>query len=121
MFNLLISEMAAFYRMGLDEIIESFYSRFPRLYKNEKIVRFENVSQKKAELVLNGEGLSLSGLNSTGFDFMDGIKIFFENSWLLIRRSGTENVFRIYAESDKRKRSQDLIRIGRGLIEKKQK
>jgi len=119
LFNLIISEMVAFYRMGLDEIIESFYSRFPRLFKNEAVVRFDNVSHIKADMLLNGEGLDLNGLNSIGIDFMDGIKIFFENSWLLIRRSGTESVFRIYAESNKRKRSLDLIRLGRGLIEKK--
>ncbi len=121
LFSLLISEMAAFYRMGLDEIIESFYSRFPKLYKNETSVCFDNVSEKKAGSVLNGDGLNFNGTNYKGVDFVDGIKIFFDNSWLLIRRSGTENVFRIYAESDRRKKSLSLIKLGRGLIEKRKK
>ena len=121
LFNLLISEMVAFYGMGLDDIIESFYSRFPKLFKSETEVRVQNIDLKKIDRVLSGKGLKTKGFNPLKFDHMDGIKIHFDNSWLLIRRSGTEDVFRIYAESNKRKTTTDLIRLGRDLIEKREK
>ena len=121
LFNLLISEMVAFYGMGLDDIIESFYSRFPKLFKSETEVRVQNIDLKKIDRVLSGKGLKTKGFNPLKFDHMDGIKIHFDNSWLLIRRSGTEDVFRIYAESNKRKTTTDLVRLGRDLIEKREK
>ena len=121
LFNLLISEMVAFYGMGLDDIIESFYSRFPKLFKDETEVRVENVDRKRIDRVLSGKGIDTKGFNPVKFDHIDGIKIHFDNSWLLIRRSGTEDVFRIYAESYKRKITTDLIRLGRDLIEKREK
>ncbi len=121
LFNLLISEMVAFYGMGLDDIIESFYSRFPKLFKDETEVRFENIDLKRIDRVLSGKGIDTKGFNPVKFDHMDGIKIHFDNSWLLIRRSGTEDVFRIYAESIKRKITTSLIRLGRELIEKREK
>lgn len=121
LFNLLILEMVAFYGIGIDDIIESFYSRFPKLFKSESEIRIENVDLKKAASVLYGKRIDLKGLKLVRYDRTDGIKYIFENSWLLIRRSGTENVFRIYAESSKRKITTELIRFGRGLIEKKEK
>ncbi|MEM0139275.1 MAG: phosphoglucosamine mutase [Ferroplasma sp.] len=36
---------------------------------------------------------------SKKIDYMDGIKIFEENGWVLIRPSGTEKIIRVYAES----------------------
>lgn len=121
LFNLLISEMVAFYRMGLDDIIESFFSRFPKLFKNEIEVRIDNVDLKKIDRILSGKGIDMKGFKPVRIDYIDGIKIHFENSWILIRRSGTEDVFRIYAESTKRKITIALIRLGRELIEKKTK
>lgn len=121
LFNLLILEMVAFYGMGIEDIIESFYSRFPKLFKSESEIGIENVDLKKAESVLNGKPIDLKGFRLVRYDRTDGIKYIFENSWLLIRRSGTEDVFRVYAESAKRKITTELIRFGRGLVEKKEK
>ncbi|MCK4888896.1 MAG: hypothetical protein KAS97_03135, partial [Candidatus Aminicenantes bacterium] len=75
LFNLLISEMVAFYGMGLDDIIESFYSRFPKLFKSETEVRVQNIDLKKIDRVLSGKGLKTKGFNPLKFDHMDGIKI----------------------------------------------
>jgi len=121
LFNLLISEMVAFYGMGLEDIIESFFSRFPKLFKNEIEIRIGKVDLKRTDLILSGKGIDIKGFKPVRFEHMDGIKIHFENSWLLIRRSGTEDVYRIYAESFKRKTTTELIRSGRELIEKKEK
>ena len=46
----------------------------------------------------------------------DGIKIFLQDdSWLLIRPSGTEPLLRIYAEAGSRLKVKKLINIGKEL------
>ena len=43
---------------------------------------------------------------------MDGLKIYLEDeSWILIRKSGTEPLLRIYFESDKEEKIQELEKI----------
>ena len=50
---------------------------------------------------------------------LDGIKIVYpDGSWMLLRPSGTEPVFRVYAESQDRARVQELATIGSELVKK---
>jgi phosphomannomutase len=50
---------------------------------------------------------------------IDGFKYIFEDeSWLMIRPSGTEAVVRVYAESSNEKRLQDLLIIGKKVVER---
>jgi phosphomannomutase len=50
---------------------------------------------------------------------VDGFKYVFEDgSWLMIRPSGTEAVVRVYAESSNEKRLQDLLVIGKKVVER---
>ncbi len=52
----------------------------------------------------------------------DGVKIMFEDdSWLLLRPSGTEPVVRIYAEADNQSQVKKLIDLGQKLVYKVQK
>ncbi len=43
---------------------------------------------------------------------IDGIRIFFEDGWLLIRPSGTEPIIRVYAESRDPSRASELAQLG---------
>ena len=50
---------------------------------------------------------------------IDGMKIVYpDGSWVLLRPSGTEPVFRVYAESQDLTRVQELAKVGSGLVEK---
>jgi len=50
---------------------------------------------------------------------IDGFKYILEDgSWLMIRPSGTEAVVRVYAESSNEKRLQDLLIIGKKVVER---
>lgn len=49
---------------------------------------------------------------------IDGKKIIYEDSWLLLRPSGTEPVFRVFAEAKKKERVMELIEMGKELVEK---
>jgi phosphomannomutase/phosphoglucomutase len=48
---------------------------------------------------------------------IDGVRInYFDGSWILFRPSGTEPVFRVYVESTKASRTQELASIGSKII-----
>jgi len=47
------------------------------------------------------------------YEIFDGFKFFFnENEWLMIRSSGTEPVFRLYAEAETESAAQEIIFSG---------
>ena len=49
-------------------------------------------------------------------DTTDGIKIWYEDGWVLIRPSGTEPIFRIFAEAKKHGRAEELMREGMDMV-----
>lgn len=76
---------------------------------------------KKAELVrylVQHAPQQLAGVTVAQINDRDGVKfILADNSWLLIRPSGTEPVLRIYAESHSDAQVQRLLREGTQLAE----
>lgn len=48
---------------------------------------------------------------------IDGKKIIYDDAWLLLRPSGTEPVFRVFAEAKKKERVTELIEMGKELVE----
>ena len=68
----------------------------------------------------NKEGIlspeTIDGVKVKDIDKKDGFRFILEdNSWLLVRFSGTEAVLRIYAESDSMARVERLLELGKGL------
>jgi phosphomannomutase/phosphoglucomutase len=51
-------------------------------------------------------------------DTTDGVKIWHEDGWLLIRPSGTEPIIRIFAEAKTKERAEELMNEGVKLVEK---
>ena len=86
----------------LSEIV----SEIPRyaLYKN-KIRCPEHLKEKVMDAVAEE-------FSSYDVDRTDGVKVWMEDGWLLIRPSGTEPIFRIYAESESREKAEKLGKIG---------
>ena len=54
-------------------------------------------------------------------DLTDGVKILKEDGWVIIRPSGTEPIFRCFAESDSQEKANEMTEWGLGLIEKYKK
>jgi phosphomannomutase len=49
---------------------------------------------------------------------MDGLKLIFgDGSWILVRPSGTEPIFRLYAEADAQPKVERLVSENKRLIE----
>jgi phosphomannomutase/phosphoglucomutase len=58
--------------------------------------------------------------NTTDFelDLTDGVKILKEDGWVIIRPSGTEPIFRCFAESDSQEKADEMTEWGISLIKK---
>jgi len=48
-------------------------------------------------------------------DTTDGVKIWYDDGWLLIRPSGTEPIIRIFVEAETKRRASDLLEAGKQL------
>ena len=51
-------------------------------------------------------------------DTTDGVKILKDDGWVIIRPSGTEPIFRCFAESDSQEKADEMTEWGIGLVEK---
>lgn len=61
-----------------------------------------------------------SGLGQK-LDTTDGVKIWYEDGWVLIRPSGTEPIFRIFAETKKQERAEELLQEGLNMVTRAEK
>ncbi len=48
-------------------------------------------------------------------DTTDGVKVWYDDGWLLIRPSGTEPIIRIFVEAETKRRARDLLEAGKQL------
>ena len=118
LFNLLVVEMLAYYKVSLETLLKTFYNKFPRLFSREVAVGKTRERTGKLSSLIKEKPMDLGGFPVRRISLIDGIKFIMENSWLLIRESGTSNVIRIYAESSRLKETNELIKKGRSFIEK---
>ena len=85
----------------------------PHLYKDKDKTSCPNMLKEEA-LKLLVERVDAPEINT-----MDGVKIVYaDDSWVLFRPSGTEPVFRIYAESSSEERAKKLINEHKELVKK---
>ncbi|MDW5550608.1 phosphoglucosamine mutase [Methanosarcina sp.] len=85
-------------------------------YFNEKTkVPAEN-THTTMEIVKN----EASGLGYK-MDTTDGVKIWYEDGWVLMRPSGTEPIFRIFAEAKDQKRAKELMQEGLNMVTRAEK
>ena len=54
-------------------------------------------------------------------DTTDGIKIWYEDGWILIRPSGTEPILRVFAEAKKQDRTEELMQEGLDMVKRAEK
>ncbi len=117
LFNLLVTEMLAYYKLEMDSILNNFYTKFPKLYSIEIGVNTNQNTLDNFNNLLKRKKFDFQGFTLKKRQYIDGIKFIFHEAWLLIRASGTNPCIRIYAESTSLKNTKSLIKMGRSLIE----
>jgi phosphomannomutase len=98
-------------------LIDHLISRVGPHYYNRVDIKFPE-AQRQAIIgrVRNNPPTSIDSVKVAKLDTTDGFRfILADNSWLLIRFSGTEPLLRIYAETDSPERVERLLEIGKRI------
>jgi phosphomannomutase/phosphoglucomutase len=90
----------------------------------ESVPRYFNaktkVPTKNTETTMELVKQEASGLGHK-LDTTDGVKIWYEDGWVLIRPSGTEPIFRVFAEAKNQERAEELMNEGLSVVLKAEK
>ena len=73
------------------------------------------------EFVMKSIADEIQSTTDFELDLTDGVKILKEDGWVIIRPSGTEPIFRCFAESDSQAKADEMTEWGMGLIKKYKK
>ncbi len=93
--------------------IRTFISSLPRMHFAKTGISCPN--DKKQKVMRNVEP-QISRLNPDDTNFLDGIRLEFSDSWLLIRPSGTEPLIRVICESESEQKMKTLLNEGKTLV-----
>lgn len=114
---LLAAEAVAARGASLSEQLDQLFAQTGRLESGRIGVKLTPELMPVLQEKLKEEPASVGGQKVKSINRIDGLKIIFENdSWLLVRPSGTEPLVRIYAESESAKDVEVLLEQGRKYL-----
>jgi len=114
---LLAAEAVAARHTSLSEQLEQLFAQTGRLESGRTGVQLTPELMPLLKEKLKEEPTSIGRRKVKSFNRIDGLKIIFEDdSWLLVRPSGTEPLVRIYAESESAKDMEVLLEQGRKYL-----
>ncbi len=117
--GLLVLEAIAASGRSLSALVGDLERRFGRFWYGRRdlqlrMAQVDGLFRRLAE----APPQDLAGVAVARVNTMDGVKLIGrDDSWLLFRRSGTEPIVRIYAETPRRSRLPRLLRLGVRLAE----
>ena len=118
--GLLLVEMIAHYRKTLGELVADLLADVgPAFYERTDLRLARPISKSEmTTFITNNAPKSIGGKSIVEISSLDGVKFILEDdSWLLIRPSGTEPVLRVYAESRSEQLMKDLLAFGNKIAE----
>jgi len=116
--GLLLLEMMVHHKKNIKKLVEEMESEFGRYYYQRFDLKLKkgggfNINKIKAMTRLLGKKI-------VDVKDFDGVKLICEDeSWLMLRPSGTEPLVRAYSEAKSLKRAKELIQYGEKLLRKK--
>ncbi len=116
--NLLIMEMMAFEGKKLSELHKEFLKDLNRKFINERIDLELESKSKQDEIIEKFKTYKTIGeYKIIKTNSIDGLKLYLnDESTILIRKSGTEPLLRVYLESDKEEKIKELEKTIKELI-----
>ncbi len=115
--GILLLEMMAYRNKTIDQILKDVereygrfcYARIDMAYSEKKRIRL-------IEMLKDKPPKGLLGANIKEIKTDDGIKLIAEdNSWLILRPSGTEPIIRIYAEASSERKVNSYLELGKRI------
>lgn len=114
---LLAAEAVSVRKASLTEQLDVLYKEVGKLESGRIGVKLTDEVAASLKERLAQEPAEIGGRRVEKINRMDGVKfIFADQSWMLMRPSGTEPLVRIYAESESRKDLEDLLEQGRKYL-----
>jgi len=103
----------------VSQMVEELFREFGTAYYRRIDLPVSQEEREALERLKENPPKEWKGLKVKKVLTIDGVKIIFENdAWLLFRPSGTEPVFRVYAESPDRETTRELLEWGVSLVKK---
>lgn len=114
----LLVEMLCVTGKTLRELLEEIYERYGRLEMVEFDTRFSAEKKEQLQnLLFTQKALPEFPWPVKRVSYMDGLKICFENGWIIARFSGTEPLIRIFCEMESRNVAESAISMMRKFLE----
>ncbi len=117
--GLLLLEIVAHHRKPISKILADLQKDLgPFYFQREDLHLPMPLIHEVREALRQGRQPETGRLKIKDKNFRDGFKFIFDDeSWLLIRPSGTEPLLRVYAEAPSLAKTQKLIRLGVGFVQ----
>jgi phosphomannomutase len=118
--GLLMIEMVAVYKKSLHSLVEELLAGVGPAYYQRKDQRLQYPIEKRkmVQYLIDNKPAEIGGIKVSDLLTVDGVKyIMQDDSWLLIRPSGTEPVLRVYAEGRSKDMVKDLLAYGETVAE----
>ncbi len=99
------------------QLVDYLFSKVGHHYFDRVDIDFPQPERQAIiERITRNSPTNIDGVKVVKFDTFDGFRfILADNTWLLIRFSGTEPLLRVYAESSTPARVERLLKVGREL------
>ncbi|MCM8756482.1 MAG: phosphoglucomutase/phosphomannomutase family protein [Candidatus Omnitrophica bacterium] len=111
---IMLLEFMAYEGKDLEGLLNMMWRKYGRWFYKRVALHTANL-KNYTHFSLTKE---LLGKKIERVDRKDGIKFITKDSWLMLRKSGTEPIVRIYAESRSLKETWELIELGKKLLKK---
>ena len=118
--GLLLIEMVAVYNKSLHSLVNELLDDVgPAFYqRKDQRLKFPIQKEEMVQYLLDNQPAEIGGIKVIDLLTVDGVKyILKDDSWLLIRPSGTEPVLRVYAEGRSEEMVQALLGYGAEVAE----
>ena len=116
--GLLLVEIVAEAGIPLSELVADLLADVGPAYYTRRDQRLKRpvAKAKMADILISNAPKEIGGVKVSEVSTKDGVKYILEdNSWLLIRPSGTEPVLRVYAEGRSEEMVQALLDFGKSV------
>jgi len=110
--GLLILDMMIKTQSPLSELIENLTNKVGEHFYIREDIPFESSKRKEIDTILSTRSFnSIAGININNVNDEDGFKFYLQdNSWVLVRFSGTEPLLRLHAESNSLDQVESLVK-----------
>jgi phosphomannomutase/phosphoglucomutase len=100
--------------MVCEKKMSELVAELPPYYNSKAKPEVKDEAQKKSALAAAQKHAEKSGGR---INTLDGIRIDFDDGWVIVRASGTENALRVFAEAKTIKRAESLMKEYKEIVE----